>query len=154
MNRRRMMMSGKTEPLLVFEYGKTKLTKGTAISSGARFENGIIRVGTVHHSSGDLEWNSPDGMDISGIDFSKYKTLKIECRVNIDDYESGRELHFAGYGESTGYQKENYTAFQYAPEYYRVLSFDIRKEKGEKYIKASANHAGTAYMTIRNIRLE
>lgn len=146
MNRRRMMTEGKVLPLLVFEYGKTALSAGNLIGFGANFLNGTIKIEPKSYK--------PAFINISGINFSRYKTLKIECAAYIEDYEGGYDLHICGFGEGEGNFESDYEMYQYAPAYSRIVTFDISKIKGEKLIKASANHVGTAYMVIKNIWLE
>ncbi|MBR3952467.1 MAG: hypothetical protein IKJ82_02485 [Oscillospiraceae bacterium] len=144
MNRRRMMMGrGKTEPLLVFEYGKSALSNGRMTSGyGAAFLEGKIKINNANGNSGY--------MNIGGIDFSGYKKLKIECYTDVLDYEIQREYHYCGYGKDEGSEKSDYTSFKYIPSSAETLEFDIGATEGENFIKACANSG----MTIKNIRLE
>ena len=146
MNRRRMMTGTKAEPLAVFEYGKAALSAGTFSGNGISFENGYMVVRPRNNKNGYI--------NIAGINFSRYEKLKIECFANIANFDENKELHFCGYGKTENYEKEDYISFQYAPSYSKVLEFDIGKIKNETFIKATADHIGTAYMAITNIWLE
>ena len=152
------MMSG-VKPLLVFEYGKTELSAGKIYEKSQRidgtvFENKIIAVYSDRYRTSDIETGGY--VIITGIDFTKYRKLFIECCHSLaKEYDGFLE---AGYGSNTVGSGISgaFTESKKVPEEYEVLSFDISKIKGENYIKAVMNVNGETDNPIRikNIRLE
>lgn len=88
MNRRRMMMGGKKKPLIIFQYGNSRLSNGTLASQGslgmgrASFKNGMLVLSSGYNANFDSSYYGHDR--IFGIDFTGYK--KLCFKVNVPDY--------------------------------------------------------------------
>ena len=134
---------GSTVPkeLWIFKNGEASLMNGSLLSSNAVFTNGVIKIG----GSGAV-----GTLNISGIDFTKYKTLNIECRAVA---QSTDKNYYVGYGKTTGSYSGVYTAFKNADTTYSVQSFDIKSLGTGYYIKGTSYSTGSTYMHIKNIWL-
>ena len=158
--RRKILLSmASVLPLFVFEFGNdfmsegSKFDKGSRIVDGTYFENGMIHIGRDFNKA--LEEYEAGYLDIGGIDFGPYKTLNMECKVNVMDYDENKPYFYVGYGSQNGAYHRCYTEYEYAPASFEVLSFDISKLSGEEiFIKATSYVTGTAEIMIKNIWLE
>lgn len=159
-NRRRLLETlFSVLPLFVFEHGDAGLSNGTQYDKslsyvdGTVFEEGVIKVEKDYRSI--AEEYEAGYIDIGGIDFGPYKTLFIECRTNVQDYDENKPFFYVGYGKKNGAYHTSYTEYEYAPSGFGVISFDISDISGtDHFIKGTSYNTGSAHLEIKNIWLE
>lgn len=160
MDLRRRMMSA-VKPLFIFEFGKTALSNGVFqkkpayLTDGINFSGGYLYLGHDYDRSSGTLAETRGYADIGGIDFSRYKKLRFECRAITTDYNSLYTNFLVGYGEKVNAAiQAYYTEFQNVPKAFGVLSFDISGISGEQFIKMLNNTSGNTDVQIKNIWLE